>query len=170
MLIKVQALLKSRDWEPQLKDQEWKELHPELITFASDGFKRLVQRVKPKEMRDIDFDQRKREFQSVLGFAAFHDLQRQHLVWMLDYEPKVVPVAKWIYSFQNPQWDQELRKVLHGSAASPAKFRKQYKTSMDSARKKRSRRRQRQKKSTSKSVDKTQVKPVQPSKKRGRVG
>ena len=96
--------------------------------------------------------------------AAFHDLQRQHLIWMLDYEPKVVPVARWIYGFQNEEWDQELRKILHGSAATPAQVKERMKPILETERKRRWRK---TKQSTSKSVDKKPAKATKPHKKRG---
>ena len=163
-LIKVQALLKSRDWEPAAKDEEWRSLYPELMEFTSPGFKQIVQKAKPSTMKDLDFAECKVAFQGVLGFAAFHDLQRQHLVWMLDYEPKVVPVARWIYDLQNDEWHRELLTILHGSAAFSVYFEKQQKRFLASKRKRRWRNKE---ESTSKTVDKTQVKSPKPYKKRG---
>lgn len=153
-LKRIQELLKGRDWEPPAKDEEWRRLYPLLMEFTCPQFKQLAQKAKPSTMQAIDFHSCEVAFQGVMGFAAFHDIQRQHLIWMLDYEPKVVPVARWIYGFQNEQWDGELRKILHGSAATPAVLKRQMKTVLATARKKRWRK---SKQSTSKTVDKTLV-------------
>jgi hypothetical protein len=167
VLKRIQQLLKARDLEPPAKDEEWQSLYPALLEFTFPLFKQLVQKAKPSAMQPIDFHSCELAFQGVLGFAAFHDLQRQHLIWLLDYEPKVGPVAKFIYGFQHEQWDLELRRILHGSAATPAKMRKQMKTMLATERKKRLRK---GKQSTSKSVDKKPVQPTAPYKKRGHWG
>jgi hypothetical protein len=121
------------------------------IEFTSDRFIHLVKQSKPSTVGDIDYEPCKAAFQGVLGFAAFHDLQRQHLIWMLDYEPKVAPVARWSYGFQSEQWDRELRKLVHGSAITPAKMKRQMRTILASQRKNRWRKANT---STSKTVDK----------------
>ena len=130
------------------------DLYPLLAEFTSPQFKQLVQKAKPSTIQAIDFRSCELAFQGVLGFAAFHDLQRQHLIWMLDYEPKVGPVAMWIYGFQHEQWDRELREILHGSAATPAKMKRQMKTILATERKKRWRK---GKQNAAKTVDKTMV-------------
>jgi hypothetical protein len=163
-LKRIQELLKGRDWEPAAKDEEWRSLYPVLIEFTSPQFKQLVQKTRPSTMQPIDFHSCELAFQGVLGFAAFHDLQRQHLIWMLDYEPKVVPVARWIYGFQNEKWDQELRKVVHGWALSPKDVRRHYERILANDRKNRWRNPE---ESASKTVDKKPVQPIPPYKKRG---
>lgn len=163
-LKRIQELLKGRDWEPAAKVEEWRSLYPVLMEFTSPQFKQLVQKAKPSAMQPIDFRSCELAFQGVLGFAAFHDLQRQHLIWLLDYEPKVAPVARFIYGFQNEAWDRELRKILHGSAATPSETKKRIKTILDTVRKKRWRKAN---KSTSKTVDNKPVQPARPYKKRG---
>jgi hypothetical protein len=160
----VQELLKARDLEPQATDRQWRDLYPLLMEFTSDRFKQLVKLSKPSTMGDIDYEPCKAAFQGVLGFAAFHDVQRQHLIWILDYEPKVVPVARWVYAFQNEQWDRELRKVLHGSAATPEQIKEQMEPILETERKRRWRK---TKQSTLKSVDKKPIQPPKPYKKRG---
>jgi hypothetical protein len=125
-LKRIQELLKGRDWEPAAKDGEWRSLCQVLLEFTSPQFKQLIQKAKPSTMQPIDFRSCELAFQGVLGFAAFHDIQRQHLIWLLDYEPKVVPVVMWIYGFQNEQWDRGLREIVHGWALSPKDVRRQY--------------------------------------------
>jgi len=135
-LDRIGELLMERHWEPVAEDAEWRSLYPTLMEFTSPQFKQLVENAKPRDMQSIDFYSSELAFQGVLGFAAFHDLQRQQLIWLLDYAAKVRPVAAWIYSFQNEQWDRELRKILHGGVT-PATMRKYLKTSLASDRKKR---------------------------------
>jgi hypothetical protein len=163
-LQRIQELLKGRDWEPAAKDEEWRSLRPVLLEFTSPQFNQLVQKAKPSTMQPIEFRSCEMAFQVVLGFAAFHDLQRQHLIWMLDYEPKVAPVARWIYGFQSEQWDQELRRILHGSAATPDKVKEHMEPMLETERKQRWRKAN---KSISKTVDKKPVQPPSPYKKRG---
>jgi hypothetical protein len=163
-LKRIQELLKGRDLEPAAKIEEWQSLYLALMEFTSTHFKQLVQKAKPSTMQPIDFRSCELAFQGVLGFAAFHDLQRQHLIWMLDYERRVVPVARWVYGFQNEQWDQELRQILHGSAIIPATMKRQMRTILASQRKNRWRNPQ---ESASKTVDKKAVQPAPPYKKRG---
>jgi hypothetical protein len=166
-LKRIQELLKGRDWEPAPKDEQWRSLYPVLLEFTSPQFKQLLQKSKPSTMQPIDVRSCELAFQGVLGFAAFHDLQRQHLVWLLDYEPKMVPVAKFIYAFQNEEWDRELRMLLHGSAVTPSETKRQMKTVLASARKKRWRKAD---KSTSENVDKKPIQDSPPYKKRGHRG
>ena len=135
-----------------------------LLEFTSPQFKQLVQKAKPSTMQSIEFRSCDLAFRGVLGFAAYHDLQRQHLIWLLDYEPKVGPVARWIYGFQHEQWDQELREILHGSAVTPAKLKEHMQPMLHTERKKRWRK---AKQSSSKNVDKKLVQPTSPYKKRG---
>jgi len=163
-LKRIQELLKGRDLEPAAKYEEWQSLYPALLEFTSPQFKQLVQKAKPSAMQPIDFRSCELAFQGVLGFAAFHDLQRQHLIWMLHYEPKVVPVAMWIHGLQHEQWDRDLRKILHGPAVTPAAMKRQMKTILATQRKKRWRKR---KQNASKTVDKKPLKPAPPYKKRG---
>jgi hypothetical protein len=166
-LQRIQVLLKGRDLEPAAKDEEWRSLCQVVLEFTSPQFKQLVQKAKPSTMQPIEFRSCEVAFQGVLGFAAFHDLQRQHLIWMLDYEPKVAPVARWIYGLQNPKWDQELRRVFHGWALSPKDVRRYYERILANDRKNRWRNAA---ESTSKSVDKKPVQPTSPYKKRGHKG
>jgi hypothetical protein len=138
-----------------------------LIEFTSDRFIHLVKPSKPSTVGDIDYEPCKAAFQGVLGFAAFHDLQRHHLIWMLDYEPKVIPVARWVYGLQNEQWDRELRKIVRGSAATPDKVKEHIEPMLETERKQRWRKAN---KSTSKNVDKKPVQSPSPYKKRGHKG
>ena len=163
-LKRIQELLKARDLEPAAKDEEWRSLCPVLLEFTSPQFKQLIQKAKPSAMQPIEFRSCEGAFQGVIGFTAFHDLQRQHLIWMLDFEPKVVPVARWIYGLQNEKWDQELRRVFHGWALSPKDVRRHYERILANDRKNRWRN---VAESTSQNVDKKPVQPTSPYKKRG---
>jgi hypothetical protein len=73
---------------------------------------------------------------------------------MLNYEPRVIEVAMWIYGFQNAKWDKELRKVFHGWALSPEEVRGHYERILANDRKNRYRKQQ---ESASRTVDKTRA-------------
>jgi len=136
-LIAIRDLLKSPDWELKVKASTWRELGPLLLELSSGLVKEGIAKAKPATMQDIDFYNSKKLFDGAFGLAAFLELQRQHLLWRLKWDHKVLPVAQWIYILQNPTWDDQLRQVLIMRDMTPAEFEKKIKSDKETLKKRR---------------------------------
>jgi hypothetical protein len=121
-LEQVQGWLRARQVFSDPKTCEWKKLYPTIIKLAAEPVKRLLESCRPKEMSVIDFSLCKATLQGFISFAVFCDLQREHFLWLLESEGQILPTVQWLLTFQHEQWDKKLRRILHGSAVSPALF------------------------------------------------
>jgi hypothetical protein len=123
-LVAVQDLLKCSDWELVVKPGTLRELETLLLELSGEPVKAAVAKAKPPTMQDLNFTECRRVFTDVIALAAFLELQRQHLLWRLKWDHKVLPVIRWVYGLQNKDWDTSLRRVLTLQDLAPHLFEK----------------------------------------------
>lgn len=139
----IGALLESREWGLPGRPEPWRELGPLLHRLSGGKINELIARAQPATMQEMDFHESRRIFEEVFSLAAFLEMQRQYLIWRLQWDDKVLPSARWIYGFQNHEWDTSLREVLIVSAPPPVVFAKHTKRFNETEKKRRSREKKR---------------------------
>lgn len=136
-LTEIQERLKKYDWPLNLSEKFWS-THAELLQeLAGKPLAELVQGCKVAQWGEIDTKETRQAYAPLIGLATFLELQRQHLLWLLQNERQIAPTVQWLYGFLIEDWDKKLRQKLHGTAATPEIFAKHSATFKDSQRKKR---------------------------------
>jgi hypothetical protein len=119
-LLAIRDLLTSLEWKVEAKAGTWKELGPLLFDLSGGQIREARKKSKPATKQDIDFKEADKMFDEAFGLAAFLEVQRQHFVWRLRWNRKVLPTAEWIYLLHNPDWDNRLRRIFENPNITPA--------------------------------------------------
>ena len=96
---------------PGLDELQWSEYVDTLAPFVSQRFQKLK-----KPIEAIPFFQRpdkKEDFQSILGLAAFADVFQQEKSWNKTYDPeeRAEDCRGWIQVLNSEELEPELRRI-----------------------------------------------------------
>lgn len=100
----------------------WGQLYKTILPFTTDQFRGKAK--KSFDNHAFEHDEQLQRFQQAFGWAAFVDVQRQHLLWKWHYWESTNAAIHWFYHLMNPDYHARLVKAFYGAPLSLDEFKR----------------------------------------------
>lgn len=111
------GLIEDTRYNGNYADIKWDQLYKTILPFTTDQFRSLAE----KSLGGYSFEHalQAQTFYKAFGWAAFVDVQRQHLLWRKNYQEVTTAVVPWLYQLMNPEIHTKLKEVFYKIESGP---------------------------------------------------